>query len=171
MIYGFQELCSDLEPYSLYPKQEVAKLLRYAFQLMLMNMKLNKKVLIPGFGEFMAMFKAKNGFGRHPLTGKYIEVEDRYTAHFRPYPYVRWFLTPHQLSGKYEFRRKTYEDKVKKLAQEFCLSDKYKIDEFQHVEMKPTWDNKGRRLFWSASQATKKYTSVWTREALSKYLP
>lgn len=170
MVYGFKELVNDLEPYSLYPRSEISKLLRYTFQLILMNMKLNKKAMIPGFGEFMALFKSRGAVGRHPLTGQKIQSEDRFVAHFKPYPYVRWFLTPNQLSGKYEFRRKTYEDKLKRVQEDFFLSPKYNSVDFEAIEMKPSWDYKGRRLFFSAKPANKKYTSKWTIAKLSKYL-
>ena len=132
-IYSFKELGMDLEPYSLFPKEEVAKLLQLTFILITLNVKAGKKVSIPKFGEFSSVFHDSNsGRGRNQMTGKLITYKPRFVMKFRPYPFVRWLMAPHQDSGYIKDRQplyRTYLDKVKAV---FIHSAKY-LGFFQEV--------------------------------------
>lgn len=131
-IYSFKELGMDLEPYSLFPKEEVAKLLQLTFILITINVKAGKKVSIPRFGEFSSVFYEHGGHGRNPISGAKIQHKPRHIMKFRPYPFVRWLMAPHQ-AGKYISNRqpiyRTYLDKVKAV---FIHSAKY-LGFFQEV--------------------------------------
>jgi nucleoid DNA-binding protein len=132
-VYSFKELGMDLEPYSLFPKEEVAKLLQLTFILITINVKAGKKVSIPKFGEFFCSYLTEeSGRGRNLITGLPIKYAARQVMKFRPYPFVRWLMAPHQKSGQIagkQARYRTYLDKVKAV---FIHSAKY-LGFFQEV--------------------------------------
>jgi nucleoid DNA-binding protein len=124
-IYSFKELGMDLEPYSLFPKEEVAKLLQLTFILITINVKAGKKVQIPRFGEFRATFLANGGHGRNPITGAPIQHHPRLVMKFKPYPFVRWLLAPYQKGLKIVDKEPLYKMYLDKVKAVFIQTPKY----------------------------------------------
>jgi len=132
-VYSFKNLGDDLAPYSLYPKEEIAKLLHLTFILISVNVSLGKTVQIPKFGQFFSVhIKEELGKGRHPITGVPMTYPDRNLMRFKPYPFVRWLMAPHQRSGYVACKQDKYRLYLDKVKAVLIHSAKY-LGFFQEV--------------------------------------
>lgn len=128
-LYTHKELVEDLEPYTLLPKSEISKIIKLAFQLILINMTVGRKVQLNMFGEFSRLYRVPSPFFEK-MTNKFLWFPARYTAKFTPYPYAKWLMSPHAFSTGQKYKMSMYYIHLQKLKEQLWNHhDKYPIDD------------------------------------------
>jgi len=93
--YSFYRILDDLEPYSLYPRDELIWLLKLFCFLIFYHAKAGKLVKIPFLGSF---FTAKDMYDK-PYPSKYSDfgiIDGNTKLQFAPSNFVQWGLNPEQ---------------------------------------------------------------------------
>ena len=155
-VYGLKDMIKDISPYVLIPNEEIAKILKYAFQFILLNARNNKIVNISMFGQFFRKTK-RTGKMYNYAERRVEDLGDRDILSYRPFPYVRWLLDPKFASKYYKYKQPWYYSFVEKLKVElYHHVEKYKLNDiappFYDDKIKERYEfimkKKKRTLFW-----------------------
>lgn len=95
--YSLRHLVNDLEPFSLLPKEEIAKIIQLANLFILLNLGAGKKVKMDNFGQYVTTSLA-SGITKDPVTGEYTRHVPRTTIGFKAAHFARWFFNPAQFT-------------------------------------------------------------------------
>ncbi len=79
-----------------FPKTEIAKVVGYTFDIIKESLQHEEKVIIAGFGKFVAR-KKKPRQGRNPQTGNSLEITSRRSLKFKPSPTLSFAVNRAQM--------------------------------------------------------------------------
>ena len=128
-IYGHREMVEDLEPYTLLPKDEISKILKMAWQLILINSTLGREVHLFRFGIFARKWLPPTNVFK-PMKDNFDWYPGRHVLKFTPYPYTRWFLSPYVL----------FKESCKRLGAAYAFLDKVKREMWASHDKYPLVD-------------------------------
>jgi nucleoid DNA-binding protein len=123
IVYPFSQLVKDVEPHSLYPREEIKKLLEVAFMIILINVKAGRKVVIPHFGSFRNQLIKRGGYSYHPVTHEKHVCRPRYIMRCEASPFTEWLLAPHTKRNLDPYRVSLSVKIFNKFRQMFMVND------------------------------------------------
>ena len=91
--FTFRQLIDYLEPYSLYPREEIIRLIKMTTFVIMCKLKQGYRAQIPNFGEFYN-FHAGEANVLNPQLNYEMKITDRDIPKFKAYPYLNWFMAP-----------------------------------------------------------------------------
>lgn len=91
----WSKLVDDLEPYSLYPREEIIRLLKLYSFFVIHHVRNGEIVDIPYLGQFVGDTETfeKPWYSKHPALQDEPNKE-HHTVLFRPAPFLHWYLNP-----------------------------------------------------------------------------
>ena len=129
------KLVDDLEPYSLYPREELVRMLKLYHFFILYHVRKGDLVELPYLGQFVGDTEEFS----HPWFSKHKALQDEPnfkhdTMLFRPAPFLHWYLNPTQYTP-YKYQHvPTYFRAFEKFQRELYKSDLDWYDIFPNMK-------------------------------------
>lgn len=140
-LYTFNKLVKDLEPYSLYPREEIVRLLKMAFFLILTATLKKQFVRLPYLGVFGILFRKSCEF-TNPRSMKPTEVQWN-PIRFTPSIFYKWMADPKRVSVQRYVKARKYFVILEDLKKQFHFHGTEWIKQFvPGDEIKEYVDNK-----------------------------